>query len=62
MINYEANISSYESMSTLGQCFEGLAVVHLTKHLPTGTMVAIKRFNMDRIKQEAYLVEVRHLS
>ncbi|KAJ3648741.1 hypothetical protein Zmor_020520 [Zophobas morio] len=57
MINYEANISSYETISTLGQCFEGMAVVHLSKHIKSGTLVAVKRFNMDRIKQEAHLVE-----
>ncbi|RZB89865.1 STE20-related kinase adapter protein alpha [Asbolus verrucosus] len=57
MINYEAGISSYETISTLGQCFEGMAVVHLARHLPSGTMVAVKRFNMDRIKHEAHLVE-----
>lgn len=58
MVNYEANISAYETISTLGQCFEGMAVVNLAKH-KSGTMVAIKRFNMDRIKHEAHLVEVR---
>ncbi|KAJ3637929.1 hypothetical protein MTP99_001348 [Tenebrio molitor] len=57
MINYEANISAYETISTLGQCFEGKAVVHLAQHKKSGTMVALKRFNMDRIKHEAHLVE-----
>ncbi|KYB26773.1 STE20-related kinase adapter protein alpha [Tribolium castaneum] len=57
MVNYEANISAYETISTLGQCFEGMAVVNLAKHKISGTMVTIKRFNMDRIKHEAHLVE-----
>lgn len=58
MTNYEADISKYETISTLGQCFEGMAVVHLAKHNPSGTMVALKRFNIDRMKQDIHLVEV----
>lgn len=58
MTDYEADIASYEIVSTLGQCFEGMTVIHLAKHKKSDTLVAIKRFNMDRIKHEAYLVEV----
>lgn len=55
---YNANISDYKTISILGHCFNNKAVVHLAKHLPSGEMVAIKKFNMDRIKEDINLVEV----
>ncbi|CAH1106149.1 unnamed protein product, partial [Psylliodes chrysocephalus] len=54
---YNANISDYKTISILGHCFNNKAVVHLAKHLPSGEMVAIKKFNMDRIKEDINLVE-----
>lgn len=58
MVNYNVNLSDYNIISTLGQCFEGKAAVHLAKHVPSGSMVALKKFNMDKIKHESYLVDV----
>ncbi|CAH1970795.1 unnamed protein product [Acanthoscelides obtectus] len=52
----ENNIANYQIISILGHCFNQLAVVQLAKFIPTGAMVAIKKFDMDKIK-EAYLVE-----
>lgn len=58
MTEFEADYGYYKTISILGQGFNGMMAVHLAKHLPTGRMIALKRFNMDRIKEEAHLVEV----
>lgn len=58
MAKFDANITWYKTISILGHCFGENAVVHLAKHKPSGTMVAIKKFNMDKIKEGAHLVEV----
>lgn len=59
MTAFQGNISAYKTISILGQGFDGTAVVHLAKHLPSGIMVAIKKFDMDKIKEGAHLVEVK---
>lgn len=59
MTTFHGNISLYKTISILGHCFDDTAVVHLAKHVPSGTMVAIKKFDMDRIREEAHLVEVK---
>lgn len=59
MIEFEANNSHYNIISILGQCCDGVGVVYLAKHTPTGQMVAIKKFNMDKVKDEVNLIEVR---
>ncbi|KAF7284381.1 ste20-like kinase isoform X2 [Rhynchophorus ferrugineus] len=58
MVNYNININDYKIVTLLSQCFQDKASVHLAKYLPSGAMVALKRFNMDKIKQESYLVDV----
>lgn len=59
MVNFEANNDHYSTVSLLGQCWDGLAIVHLAKHIPSDKMVALKRFYMDKVKEESNLVEVR---
>ncbi|XP_072393750.1 STE20-related kinase adapter protein alpha-like isoform X1 [Diabrotica undecimpunctata] len=54
---YNANISEYQTISILGQCFDNKAVVQLAKHLPSGVMVAIKKFNVDTIPGDIKLLE-----
>lgn len=56
-MDYGADLSQYQKVSILGHCFDDKAVVHLAKHTPSNTMVAIKKFNMDSIKEDSYLVE-----
>ncbi|KAL1513730.1 hypothetical protein ABEB36_003102 [Hypothenemus hampei] len=53
MSNLDINLNDYKIISTLGQCFEGKAIVSLAKHVPTNTMVAVKKFIMDMIKDNA---------
>lgn len=58
MVTYETNISKYVTFSVLGQGYNSAAVVYLAKHNPSNTMVAIKKINMDRAKEEANLIQV----
>lgn len=58
MTTYDSNISSYKTISILGHCFDDNGVVHLAKHKSSGSMVAVKKFDMDKIKENAHLVEV----
>lgn len=55
---FEAEDTHYRTISILSQCWNDLATVYLGKHVPSGKMVAVKRFNMDRTKEEAGLVQV----
>lgn len=58
MVVFEANNSDYSTISILGQCWSDIIAVHLAKHLPSGKMVVVKRFNMDKIKEDASLIQV----
>ncbi|XP_017777233.1 PREDICTED: STE20-related kinase adapter protein alpha isoform X2 [Nicrophorus vespilloides] len=58
MLNdYDANNENYKTISILSQCCQGIGTVHLAKHLSSGQMVAIKKFNMDKAKDEINLIE-----
>jgi len=58
MLMFEADPAHYQLCSVLGHCCEDIATVHLARHLPSGTLVAVKKFNMDKSKQEASLIQV----
>lgn len=58
MFNFETQISHYKIYSILGECCEKAGTVQLAKHTPSGQMVAIKKFNMDKIKDDVKLIEV----
>lgn len=58
MFNFETNIAHYKIYSILGECCDNAGIVQLAKHLPSKQMVAIKKFNMDKIKEEVNLIEV----
>lgn len=58
MVTYESDITKYTTISILGQGYSGAAIVCLSKHDPSGTMVAIKKINMDKAKEEANLIQV----
>lgn len=57
MLMFEADPAHYQLCSILGHCCEDTATVHLARHLPSGTLVAVKKFNMDKSKQEANLIQ-----
>lgn len=58
MVGFEADILKYNIVSIMGQGYDGAAVVYLAKHLPSNKMVAIKKINMDKAKEEAHLIQV----
>ncbi|XP_023025936.1 ste20-like kinase [Leptinotarsa decemlineata] len=53
----DEKLSNYQTVSILGHCFDSKAMVYLAKHIPSGSMVAIKKFDMDKIKKGIDLVE-----
>lgn len=57
MQTFEENLSAYEIISILSECFVGKATVNLAKHIRTGQMVALKLFHLDKISQDIYLIE-----
>ncbi|XP_050305651.1 STE20-related kinase adapter protein alpha [Anthonomus grandis grandis] len=56
MVTFNVNQDDYKIISSLGQSFEGRAAVYLAQHIPSGSMVAIKKFNMDKIGEDNYLL------
>lgn len=58
MVSFEPSISKYDRYSILGQGYNGAALVHLAKHTSSGKLVAIKKVNMEKVKEEAVLVQV----
>lgn len=58
MVVFEPDILQYSIVSIMGQGYDGAAVVYLAKHLPSNIMVAIKKINVDKAKEEAYLIQV----
>lgn len=59
MIEFEANNAHYNVISILGGCYNGIGVVYLAKHTLSGQMVAVKRYNMDKVKDEIGLIQVK---
>lgn len=57
-MTFEASGDKYCFLSVLGTCFNGFGVVQLAKHVPSEEMVAVKRFNMEKLsKNEAALIQ-----
>ncbi|KAI5712089.1 STE20-related kinase adapter protein alpha-like [Diaphorina citri] len=44
--------SNYKICSILGQCFNNLSSVYLSKHKVTNQLIAVKKFNLDRMTDE----------
>ncbi|KAL1465463.1 hypothetical protein WDU94_005035 [Cyamophila willieti] len=44
--------SNYKICSILGQCFNNLSSVYLSKHTVTNSLLAVKKFNLDRMTDE----------
>lgn len=57
MLMFEADPAHYQLCSVLGHCCENIATVHLARHRTSGTMVAVKKFNLEKSKQEASLIQ-----
>ncbi|XP_063217614.1 STE20-related kinase adapter protein alpha isoform X2 [Bacillus rossius redtenbacheri] len=54
---FEADPTHYQTSSLLSTCCDGIASVYLGRHLPSGSMVAIKKFNLDNSKEEENLIQ-----
>lgn len=54
----DSNPSNYEIKSELSNCCFGIGIVYLAKHAPTQQFVAIKKFQMDKAKEESNLIRV----
>lgn len=56
---FDSNPSSYEIKSELSNCCFGIGIVYLAKHVPSQQFVAVKKFQMDKAKEESNLIRVR---
>lgn len=54
----DANPSNYEIKSEVSSCCFGIGTVYIAKHVPTQQFVAIKKFQMDKAKEESNLIRV----
>lgn len=54
----DLNPSNYEIKSELSNCCFGIGIVYLAKHAPSQQFVAIKKFQMDKAKEESNLIRV----
>lgn len=54
----DSNPSNYELKSELSNCCFGIGIVYAAKHVPTQQFVAVKKFQMDKAKEESSLIRV----
>lgn len=54
----DSNPSNYEFKSELSNCCFGIGIVYAAKYVPTQQFVAIKKFQMDKAKEESNLIRV----
>ena len=55
---FGSNPNDYEIKTELAVCCYGIATVFLAKHRPSGDLVAVKRFKMDKAGEENALIKV----
>lgn len=53
---FDSNPSNYECKSELSNCCFGIGIVYLAKHVPSQQFVAVKKFQMDKAKEESNLI------
>lgn len=58
----DANPANYEIKSELSSCCFGIGVVYIAKHVPTQQFVAVKKFQMDKAKEESNFIRVSQLT
>lgn len=54
----DSNPTNYEIKSELSNCCFGIGVVYLAKYVPSQQFVALKKFQMDKAKEESNLIRV----
>lgn len=60
MESYDTNDTHYQSVSYLGHCCNGVAIVHLARYTPLNSLVAVKKFDIDKSKEELLFIEVSY--
>lgn len=58
---FSSSPNEYEIKTELSSCCFGIGTVYLTKHRPSQQFVALKKFQMDKAKEESNLIRVCHL-
>lgn len=61
-IVYNSNPNDYEIRNELSICCFGIGTVYLAKHVPSQRFIAIKKFQMDKAKDESNLIRVSFLA
>jgi len=56
---FESDPSHYKICSILGQCCGSIGIVLLAVHGPSASLVALKKFNMDKAKDEIENIQVQ---
>lgn len=59
LLVFEAKDEFYKPLSVLGSCSENNGIVQLARHIPSQQVIAIKRYNVDKLKEDAYLIQVK---
>ncbi|XP_063953049.1 STE20-related kinase adapter protein alpha-like isoform X1 [Lytechinus pictus] len=49
-VEYEGDARHYTLLTLIGRNFEGNAVVHIARHCSSGNLVAVRRVNLDKVK------------
>lgn len=55
---FGSNPNEYDLKNELATCCYGLGAVYLAKHVPSHEYVAVKKFKMDKAKEESNLIMV----
>lgn len=63
MTQFKEDVSVYKIISILGGCFQNRAIVNLAKHTPSDRMLAVKRYQLEKIRESIFLelVEVNSI-
>lgn len=57
---YGSTLTDYEVKTEINSCCFGIGTVYLAKHLPSQQFVALKKYQMDKAKEESNLIRVRN--
>lgn len=56
---YDTDATNYEICSFLGQSMTNIATVYIAKHIPSRTLVTLKKCNVEKLtREEIKLVQV----
>lgn len=58
---FGSNPNEYEIKNELSRCCFGIGTVYLAKHVVSQRYVALKKFQMDKAKDEASLIRVSEM-